>query len=1153
MAGKKKSGYDGKIAGLYDLEETIGQGHFAVVKLARHVFTGEKVAVKVIDKQKLDDISRSHLFQEVRCMKLVQHPNVVRLYEVIDTQTKLYLILELGDGDMYDYIMKHDKGLDEQLAKKYFRQIVEAILYCHRLHVVHRDLKPENVVFFNKFGIVKLTDFGFSNVFAPGKKLETSCGSLAYSAPEILLGDSYDPPAVDVWSLGVILFMLVAGRAPFQEANDSETLTMIMDCKYQIPSHVSEQCRKLISKMLVREPSHRINLEDIEQDPWLNTDDEPSHQHINLPLLSRDHVSEEDHNYVVQKMVEGKICTREEIFQSLERDAYDHIAATYYLLVERRLRKLQQQEAAAAQSNNLRKQSAPSSSSAIGKPHLEPLMLSPRKQREMKKTKTAPIHQSIVAPPTLIITPPIVGESASQAMRLPVSPGGQEFVKSLTISMTLDRRSGQRKKQQEENVGLTGARSVGTTPGSGAPIILIPDANNKKPQHKVKSAPLTSESGKTSSGKKKSSGPSFSKIAILSSFFERKAAQEAGLIPPAQPHQRLFPWSGGKDRNQSAETVIYSPQDREDASKSLCTLAEESSACTSTRQSRKESVLVVKVQESLRDLVHLYRKSWAENAFVDNVTTKVDLSEKQDSSLSKQRIALSPNSPSSLVYSEYEYSPFTRTQSIGSDHFDSSNLVQSLVSPPGTHPSPVSASPKMTHLSPEAMFAAVRKCSLIHEESQDDDDDDDLEDFEIGSELKPSKSLEFLDESGREHSGFEQSNPILVSSGSSHDSVNPRRPLKSVCSSPQLLNQLNQIHEENESEDEDDFVPLKLSAPRGRYSHSGMASPEILRKYEQRRRRKGAGQRGTSCSSSDASDTDDTEGRSRKEKLKHKFMHRRDSSDHSSDTDGPNGGPNSGGHLGSSGAGSKTSHRSRRDGGGGGGGGGGSSKGAGDKSGKSHSKQQHCFLSSDSKSSSEDPVDWPEVNDENIPQHIINIENSHNILSNNKRNQLTRQKPVNGVNGKMGGLGMLEGDFDLIAFSRKLSAISASSVSSGEGSVSSKSSSTKKQLTNCLTSVMVSPAPSPHKIQYIGHCPPQTKDSGSISQSIEFSQISDYCDRLMEDKPKVTICSGDFGLGPASRQAKSSLSGQNGLASTFCKVGSGSQVVQVESKCCSVV
>ena len=194
---KSKSSYDGKIAGFYDLEETIGKGHFAVVKLAKHVYTGEKVAVKVIDKNKLDDISRSHLFQEVVCMKLVQHPNVVRLYEVIDTQSKLYLILELGDGgDMYDYIMKHNGGLEECKARRYFKQIVRAINYCHKLHVVHRDLKPENVVFFEKLGIVKLTDFGFSNKFVPGEKLETSCGSLAYSAPEILLGDSYDAPAV---------------------------------------------------------------------------------------------------------------------------------------------------------------------------------------------------------------------------------------------------------------------------------------------------------------------------------------------------------------------------------------------------------------------------------------------------------------------------------------------------------------------------------------------------------------------------------------------------------------------------------------------------------------------------------------------------------------------------------------------------------------------------------------------------------------------------------------------------------------------------------------------------------------------------------------------------------------------------------------------
>ncbi|KAL1129312.1 hypothetical protein AAG570_013841 [Ranatra chinensis] len=326
--------YDGKIAGLYDLEATLGRGHFAVVKLARHVFTGEKVAVKVIDKSKLDEVSRAHLFQEVRCMKLVQHPNVVRLYEVIDTQTKLYLVLELADGgDLYDYIMRHDRGLSEPLARHYFRQIVRAISYCHRLHVVHRDLKPENVVFFERSGVVKLTDFGFSNRFCPGQKLETSCGSLAYSAPEILLGDSYDAPAVDVWSLGVILYMLVCGQAPFQEANDSETLTMIMDCKYTVPNHVSQACKSLIGRMLVREPEKRASLEQISKDTWLDAQLE-----LAQPLVSSRSLSESDHSTIVQKMVNGNICTKEEILEALERNEYNYITATYFLLAERMLR-----------------------------------------------------------------------------------------------------------------------------------------------------------------------------------------------------------------------------------------------------------------------------------------------------------------------------------------------------------------------------------------------------------------------------------------------------------------------------------------------------------------------------------------------------------------------------------------------------------------------------------------------------------------------------------------------------------------------------------------------------------------------------------------------------------------------------------------------
>ncbi|KAM9851441.1 SNF-related serine/threonine-protein kinase [Aulostomus maculatus] len=344
MAGFKR-GYDGKIAGLYDLDKTLGRGHFAVVKLARHVFTGEKVAVKVIDKTKLDTVATGHLFQEVRCMKLVQHPNIVRLYEVIDTQTKLYLILELGDGgDMFDYIMKHEEGLNEELAKKYFAQIVHAISYCHRLHVVHRDLKPENVVFFEKQGLVKLTDFGFSNKFQPGKKLTTSCGSLAYSAPEILLGDEYDAPAVDIWSLGVILFMLVCGQPPFQEANDSETLTMIMDCKYTVPAHVSSACKDLIDRMLQRDPKHRASLEEIEGHAWLQGVDPSPATKYNTPLVSHKNLSEEEHNSIIQRMVLGDIADREAIVEALETNKYNHITATYYLLAERILREKQEKD-----------------------------------------------------------------------------------------------------------------------------------------------------------------------------------------------------------------------------------------------------------------------------------------------------------------------------------------------------------------------------------------------------------------------------------------------------------------------------------------------------------------------------------------------------------------------------------------------------------------------------------------------------------------------------------------------------------------------------------------------------------------------------------------------------------------------------------------
>lgn len=174
------------------------------------------------------------------------------------------------------------------------------------------------MVFFEKLGVVKLTDFGFSNKFSPGQKLQTFCGSLAYSAPEILLGDSYDAPAVDIWSLGVILYMLVCGQPPFEKANDSETLTMIMDCKYTIPAQISKSCHRLIGSMLVRDPKKRATLEQIANDPWIqeNPQNDTDHLHdSSIPLISREEINEDDHSFIVQKMINGKIATKEDIIQ----------------------------------------------------------------------------------------------------------------------------------------------------------------------------------------------------------------------------------------------------------------------------------------------------------------------------------------------------------------------------------------------------------------------------------------------------------------------------------------------------------------------------------------------------------------------------------------------------------------------------------------------------------------------------------------------------------------------------------------------------------------------------------------------------------------------------------------------------------------------
>ncbi|XP_040604373.1 serine/threonine-protein kinase MARK2 isoform X6 [Mesocricetus auratus] len=311
--------------GNYRLLKTIGKGNFAKVKLARHILTGKEVAVKIIDKTQLNSSSLQKLFREVRIMKVLSHPNIVKLFEVIETEKTLYLVMEYASGgEVFDYLVAHGR-MKEKEARAKFRQIVSAVQYCHQKFIVHRDLKAENLLLDADMNI-KIADFGFSNEFTFGNKLDTFCGSPPYAAPELFQGKKYDGPEVDVWSLGVILYTLVSGSLPFDGQNLKELRERVLRGKYRIPFYMSTDCENLLKKFLILNPSKRGTLEQIMKDRWMNVgheDDELKPYVEPLP------------DYKDPRRTELMVSmgyTREEIQDSLVGQRYNEVMATYLLL-----------------------------------------------------------------------------------------------------------------------------------------------------------------------------------------------------------------------------------------------------------------------------------------------------------------------------------------------------------------------------------------------------------------------------------------------------------------------------------------------------------------------------------------------------------------------------------------------------------------------------------------------------------------------------------------------------------------------------------------------------------------------------------------------------------------------------------------------------
>ncbi|XP_071221945.1 MAP/microtubule affinity-regulating kinase 3-like isoform X11 [Salvelinus alpinus] len=311
--------------GNYRLLKTIGKGNFAKVKLARHILTGREVAIKIIDKTQLNPNSLQKLFREVRIMKLLNHPNIVKLFEVIETERTLYLVMEYASGgEVFDYLVAHGR-MKEKEARAKFRQIVSAVQYCHQKHIVHRDLKAENLLLDADMNI-KIADFGFSNEFTLGNKLDTFCGSPPYAAPELFQGKKYDGPEVDVWSLGVILYTLVSGSLPFDGQNLKELRERVLRGKYRIPFYMSTDCENLLKRFLVLNPAKRGTFEQIMKDRWINVGSEEDELTAFV---------EPEQDITDQKRIDvmvGMGFSPEDIQESLAKMKYDEITATYLLL-----------------------------------------------------------------------------------------------------------------------------------------------------------------------------------------------------------------------------------------------------------------------------------------------------------------------------------------------------------------------------------------------------------------------------------------------------------------------------------------------------------------------------------------------------------------------------------------------------------------------------------------------------------------------------------------------------------------------------------------------------------------------------------------------------------------------------------------------------
>lgn len=255
--------------GPYKLEKTLGKGQTGLVKTGTHCITGRKVAIKIVNKEKLSESVLQKVEREIAIMKLIEHPHVLHLYDVYENKKYLYLLLEhVSGGELFDYLVRKGRLMSKE-ARKFFRQIISALDFCHAHNICHRDLKPENLLLDERNNI-KVADFGMASLQVEGSMLETSCGSPHYACPEVIRGEKYDGRKADVWSCGVILYALLVGALPFDDDNLRNLLEKVKRGVFHIPHFVPADVQSLLRAMIEVDPGKRYSLADVFKHPWVS-------------------------------------------------------------------------------------------------------------------------------------------------------------------------------------------------------------------------------------------------------------------------------------------------------------------------------------------------------------------------------------------------------------------------------------------------------------------------------------------------------------------------------------------------------------------------------------------------------------------------------------------------------------------------------------------------------------------------------------------------------------------------------------------------------------------------------------------------------------------------------------------------------------------